>query len=228
MRFIGVLLGLVMLTSSCYLPYLKKDAETIVREKHEAVLHMVYAERSSCTAFHIGDGLFVSAAHCLAGYPAEPLGEILLTDEHNFKYNPKLVGYDSHRDLILLHLDRYSGEKLELWDSFWDGKMPLGMDLIGLGFPGYFGLDFTFDPGQLKGVVQDDSGLHYILSRELSMPGYSGGPILSMHNGKVVGITHVMVDQTHYFDEAHHVHAWISLAISVEELQNWLRELKLR
>lgn len=226
MRLARLFLCLTILLSGCALPFLKKNPEQVLAEEQSAVLHLLYGGHGSCSAFYIGSGLFISAAHCLMGYPMDA-DKIRLIDSRDFQYSPELIAVDLRRDLVLLKLDRYNGKQLELWDSKIDGPMPLGMELMGMGYPSYFGLDFTFDISQLRAVAKNSEGVQCILARDLSFPGYSGGPIISMNNGKVVGVTHVMVDTTKYYDSQHHIGAWISIAISASELQDWLRELGL-
>jgi len=227
MRLKALLVAIAVMLGGCYMPFMKKDAETIVREEKSAVLHLIINDEYSCTAFHLGKGLFATAAHCLGGYPEKPYPELNLTDQNERTYTPKIVAYDLRRDLALLSVSWYSGPKLELWDEKTDGKLPLGMEIMGLGFPGYFDTEFTFDFGQVRGEIVGPDKVKYVLSRDLSTAGYSGGPIVSMHNGKVIAITHAAFDRTHFYDGRQHVEAWITLAISVTELENWLHELKL-
>jgi len=202
--------------------------EQLIAAERSAILrlevaHLVFVmpnDVSSCTAFHIGHGKFVTAAHCIRNQ--REVTSMLFEDQNGTKFVPTLLNADFDRDLAILYVKNYDGKKLELWNTKHDGDIPLGMEIVGLGFPGYLWTSFSFETGYYKGQLVEDS-IKYMLSKDLTYRGYSGGPIVSRKNGKVIGISHVIFDRITVFDDGHQ-HAWISQAVSVSELEDMLQE----
>lgn len=96
------------------------------------------------------------------------------------------------------------------------------MQIVGLGYPAYFWLNFTFEIAYYKGSMIE-GGVQLILAKDLSYQGYSGGPVVSATNGKVIGISHVMLDRITNFEDGHQ-HAWVGMPVSVYELESMLNE----
>lgn len=191
-----------------------------VLESRAAVTHILYGQLS-CSAFHIGDGRFITAAHCFGEDLGGPVGEVRMIDEHNFQYFPKIAKYSQKMDLVLLVAPDFKGPALSLWDNVWDGELPLGMEMVSMGYPGYYDLSFQFEHGYIKDMI-DFEGVEMVVSEESSYSGESGGPAISTANGKVIGMVDAGVEQIQWYRFPTHIHVSLSLFVSAREIRAFL------
>ena len=145
----------------------------------------VITDSGSGTAFYIGDGEFLTAAHVVNGG-----GRIQLRTQEQ-RIAATLVGLDGHSDLALLRADDANLSALPFADH--DALRP-GQTLGVAGFPGV-AESFASRPGRpsvasgvLSKIVERD-GVTYIQTNAETNPGNSGGAVFTAC-GEVVGVVH--------------------------------------
>jgi hypothetical protein len=191
------------------------NTKQIVRHNHDGVAKMTRVmhfmdgseAKSSCTVFHIGQEQMLTAAHCfdplylilhedkLLGPGVQENFDHKIIDSHGHEYTSfKILKYNFEHDLVLMSVPKFDGRGLAIWNPVFDGEPEVGSQIIALGYPGYFATKFTFETGLLKAIDRIQTGLGadgpFIISKGTLFPGYSGGPTLSMDNGKVIGLNH--------------------------------------
>jgi hypothetical protein len=149
------------------------------------------------------------------------MDEVRMVNERNFQYFPKVAKFNKAKDLVLLLAPDFKGPALSLWDGGWDGHIPRGMELVALGYPGYYGLDFIFEHGFIKDIVNFE-GVEMVVSEEASYSGESGGPVLSTANGKVIGMVDAGIELINWRRFPMHEHVSISLFVSAMEIRAFL------
>jgi S1-C subfamily serine protease len=139
------------------------------------------AEGVSCTAFGIGK-YWVTASHCIF-----PNKDYYLVDSEGEAHLAQIQSVNIHTDVAIIISD-YTGN-MTLWGY---GPLNPGMSIASLGFPGYYLREFTFETGSISGILEKD-GRSYIMSKELAFPGGSGGPVISLRTGEVIGMVHALI-----------------------------------
>ena len=141
----------------------------------------VVTERGLGTAFYVGDGEFLTAAHVVAGAT-----EIKIQNTHHTR-DVTIVGADPDADIAILAGSGDSLEPLTIGDST---ALDLGERLIIAGYPLFERVgDASVTLGVLSGRVEDPD-FDYVTSLQTDAaanPGNSGGPIIDIC-GEVVGI----------------------------------------
>ena len=191
-----------------------------------AIVSLHY-KKYSCTAFHIGNGHFITAAHCLGEDVSWPEDAIKLVDTNDQTHFAKIIMIDLRRDMMLLVTHDFTGPALEIWNPLSDGKPSRGMKLMSAGFPSYYFTEYTFDFGYLKDMAyHHGDNLQTILSKDISFRGDSGGPVISLRNGKVIGMTDAVLERIDRFDEKDqtHQHASLSILIGYSEISALIKE----
>lgn len=204
-------------TVACRAPYPETHAEQLIRHARQATVRLSVPGRS-CSAFHVGNDVFVTAAHCL-----HDQGTVFLQalDGESYLATPVIV--DMHLDLATIHSDTpFVGGQLELWSPS-DGPMKRGAELVACGFPGYYELEFIFEVGWLKDFLTRD-GVKMLVSSNLGYPGHSGGPVLSLQTGHVVGVNDLMSERISNLEgspggPALHQHNTLALLVAATEVQ---------
>jgi len=208
-RLVGLLA--ILISFACVDPYQPTQTELVVAHAKTAVVKLSIPGRV-CTAFHIGNDIFITAAHCLDG---ERL--LFLEDNMGGSYLAVPVIIDEKTDLATLHSKKhFTGGTLELWGQS-DEKPHLGAEIISFGYPGYYGTGFIFEAGLIKGFATQD-GVRLIVSNNLGYFGESGGPVVSVQSGKVVGVTDALSEQITRINSTTHLHNTISLIVAAPEL----------
>jgi S1-C subfamily serine protease len=147
---------------------------------------------------------------------------IRLTDSNEDIYLADVVRFSVKKDLVLLSVPGFTGPSLEIWNPQWDGEPPIGMELIAMGYPAYYATEFSWEQGFLKDIATV-KGIEMLVSEESSYSGESGGPVVSTANGKVMGIVEAGVEQIAWLAMLDHSHVSISLFISANEINSFLR-----
>lgn len=212
----NLIAALMLLVVSSCTHFKPAPVQNTVQESRAAVTHILYGQRS-CSAFHIGGGKFITAAHCFGEDLGGQIGEVRMIDERNFQYFPKVVKYSVEKDLVLLLSPDFKGRALELFD----GSVPLGMEVISMGYPGYYDLNFQFEHGYVKDVFEYE-GVEMVVSEESAYSGESGGPAISTVNGKVIGMVDAGAELIQWYRFPTHLHVSLSLFVSAREIKAFL------
>lgn len=144
---------------------------------------------SICTTFHVGDGLFITAKHCIEGESAK---DLVIQDSTNKTHIAQLIYVDADDDVAVLRSDELP-VTLKIWGPL-DGKIYAGKQIMTLGHPGYYLADFTFEIGYVTNIRKID-GKAFIISKNMTYPGESGGPVIMLENGKVIGLAIAMAER---------------------------------
>jgi hypothetical protein len=144
-----------------------------------------------------------------------------MIDARNYHYFPKVEKYSLEKDLVLLSVYDFRGPALELWDNAWDGQIPMGMEMIALGYPGYYDIEFQWEHGYVKDVILF-RGVEMVVSMDASHPGQSGGPAISSANGKVIGMVDAGIEVITWRKPPMHTHVSLSVFVSAREIRAFL------
>jgi len=216
MLFRNLLLAAILLFAGSCALLKPAPVQNTLQNARPAVTHILYGNRS-CSAFHIGDGEFITAAHCFGKDLGYTMKEIRMIDYREFNYFPVVKAYDFEKDLVLLSVYGFKGPALHLWD----GNIPYGMELVVLGYPGYYDVNFLWEHGYVKDIVEFD-GIEMILSEESSYAGESGGPVISTVDGRVIGMVDAGMELIEWLRMPMHSHISLSLFVSATEIRAFL------
>lgn len=227
MRFLGILLALLMVGCAHTAAAPAKTAADRFQESSAAVLKLQGAA-ITCTAFHIGNGILVSAAHCndplsrIAGVP------LVAKDKFGLRQITEILATDVAKDLMILRVRIAPQAKLSMEDTI--GNSLEADQVLTVGFPRYMQPDITFDVGFYKGFAQYKEKLVVIVSDATSI-GYSGGPIINVRTGKVIGVQHLLGNKFDEMDstrpEMRHDH-WLGMAVASSEVLDMLSKNKIK
>ncbi len=154
--------------------------ESRVTKSRHSVASLV-TDGVSCTAFGVGEQ-WITATHCI-----EPDKIYYLIDSEDELHPVTIISANTDNDVTVLSTDR-SGA-LGLWSG---GSINPGMSILSLGYPGYYLREFIFETGNVSGFMQQNN-VTFIMSREVAFPGGSGGPVISLKTGEVIGMVHAFI-----------------------------------
>ena len=138
----------------------------------------VVTERSTGTAFYVGNGEFVTAEHSVSG-----VGDIKLRNRHN-EIQVEVLGSDISSDIAILRGSVQGVAPLNFADSW---AMAPGSALRVVGYPVFQTTDATVTGGLLSRIVSEPNGDRVLQTDAASNPGNSGGPVVDAC-GDVVGV----------------------------------------
>lgn len=187
-------------------------AESVISDSKNAIVRITYNE-GSCTGFHIGYNLFATAAHCFWPGPYFPISDINII-RNTEKLSAEIVTLDFNTDVALLISDNFSGPSLELYQESIDGPLTLGRPVIALGYPGYNNTILTFEDGLIKQLAPST-----ITTRDMIYFGESGGPLIDLKSGKVIGIAHALYEHQISLGSNSHQHYTESLYKPINKLE---------
>lgn len=204
---LSFLLALALSCTSCSLTRSVRDLYT---ETGPAVF-LLELEEGWCSSFHIGNGLVLTAAHCIADQKSTTIhvNKDLLIN------NPLVLLDDDYLDVAILSAPELANEEFAVL-----GQVPkIGERLTTIGFPGYLGkktvdVGYVIDLGPLDGVP-------VIFGSGNAFPGESGGPVLD-ERGFTVGLVSRISARGIMFSDGRHLHRDVSVFISTEVLQKAL------
>ena len=180
------------------------------------------AETHTCSAFAIAPGRILTAAHCKST-------DIVLIDSKGREFTARVIKEDKAKDLLLLEAPT-NAPALDIWNDFWQGGLVPGTEIIALGYPGYYG-SYTWEHGYVKEIREMPAFGEVVVSKDISFPGLSGGAVIDIRRGKVVGMVVAVAEDVKYFNSYTHQHNSISILVSYYELTNlyfyrslWLRQ----
>ncbi len=212
MKIAHYIFSILLLLSGC--------AHTVESTLHESMDGIVKLEYNSsvCTSFHIGGGYFLTAAHCFGDSVA--VSGVEAIDQRNLRYPAALINRDSEKDIAILEVAGFEGPALKLWGAG-DGPVRLGSEILTLGYPGYYDTSFIFEHSWIQGrTVLGDTDV--FIAKEAAYKGQSGGPIISVANGKVLGLVRSCVERIMELETGAHVHNSMGIFISYEELRRFV------
>jgi hypothetical protein len=219
MRLSAFALALILFLTSCVHTLCGSSLELTLLTIRPAIVRLDNVV-GSCTAFHIGDGQFLSAAHCDSGYP------ITLIDHHGKQHQATIVSISKEKDLLLLAAKSFEGPALDIWSDDWQGDLLPGERIVSVGFPGYYHMKYTFEHGYVKDIINYKDSVEYTTAKDMAYPGESGGPVISLRTGKVIGVVSALSERILFFNDRDHQHASISLFVSHHEIRKFLSERK--
>ena len=130
------------------------------------------------SAFYIGNGEFVTAAHVVDDGP----NTITLRNQHVNVY-ARITGHTSREDGDLAILSAFVRGMTELE---WAGMLRPGASIGVVGYPEGLGTDASFTSGVVSRVFTEN-GVSYIQTDSAVSPGNSGGPLVDAC-GRVAGV----------------------------------------
>ena len=139
-----------------------------------------------CTGFHLGEGMIVTAGHCvtkLNGY------EVILEDGTKLKGD--LMFYSNTRnggdDLAVIRITPPDHLKeLELWCG---ATPPAGTNVHMIGYPGFYGLAHVW--GKIAGGLEIYDGYWWRGAFKINISafgGFSGSPVMATETDLVLGV----------------------------------------
>ncbi len=137
----------------------------------------VVTEDGSGSAFHIGGGWFVTAAHVVVDS-----GEITLHGERDVE--AELAAYDTSIDLAFLYASDLSVPSLPLAEM---SALEAFSELVVIGYPTGVTGDASPTIGRLSRLLEYPGGITFLQTDAASNPGNSGGPVIN-ECGEVVGV----------------------------------------
>jgi hypothetical protein len=133
-------------------------------------------------------------------------------------YSVRQILVDNDRDVAVFEAMGFKGQPMILWSERLYGMPKIGSSIVSMGYPGYYQQQFIFE----EGIIMDyttSNGVSLLVSKGISYPGESGGPVISLHNGQVIGVVHALVEHIFHAGEDMHVHNTISLIVSWSEVR---------
>ena len=183
------------------------SVEDVIARSRPAVAMLMAGDRL-CTAFHLGYGVIVTANHCVESIPDN---EIAIKDYKDKVQPAQVIDTDVPNDLALVVVDHPLDEAFELWSES-DGELKLGQPIMSMGFPAYYYQNFTFELGYISDllIINDNPR---IVSKSIVFNGESGGPIIAVKNGKVIGFSSMLSERIQTLAENVHQHHTLSLIV---------------
>ena len=149
---------------------------------------------ASCTAFHIGNGVIISAAHCYDSLSQLVEDKIYIVVKE--KEEAKILVKDVEKDILILQIKTIPKIALELEPNPFNNFE--ADPIITIGFPVYFKPNMTFEVGHFRGLMRVADRNFALI--EGTAIGYSGGPIFNLRTGKVVAIQHKLFNNVDKLD----------------------------
>ena len=110
----------------------------------------------------------------------------MLIDSKGREFTARVIKEDKAKDLLLLEAPT-NAPALDIWNDFWQGGLVPGTEIIALGYPGYYG-SYTWEHGYVKEIREMPAFGEVVVSKDISFPGLSGGAVIDIRRGKVVGM----------------------------------------
>lgn len=174
-----------------------------------------------CTTFHVGEGLFVTAKHCVE---TEGPTNLTIQDSENGLHVAHLIYSDPENDVAIIQSDELD-TSMEIWTKS-DGKLVPGKQLMTMGHPGYYLGDFIFEVGYLVNIKMIN-GKPFIISKNLAYPGESGGPVVMVENGKVVGIAIALAERTQILNkDGTHIHNTLTIILPWDKVEEAIQKAR--
>lgn len=211
--FLALLLSFTLSCSSCVLSRTVRD---IYRESSPAVLKLQFPE-GRCSSFHVGNGLVLTAAHCITEGGNE-IGRQIYSESGLVAENPDVVYENPDIDVAIL-------EAPELKDTpylLFGNEPEIGERIVAIGYPGYGQNTQVPEIGYVLGIEHKDNE-SIVYGNGNAFPGLSGGPVIDEH-GFVIGMVSAIRLDGAYLPNGMHIHRDISIFIGSETLKIKVQE----
>lgn len=198
---------LLILTISCTSCFLSRSVKDLYNESAPAVFLLEIKDTGHCSSFHIGEGLVLTAAHCVSDREIE----IIHLDEETTVVAPRVLFDNDQQDIAILLVPEAKDFPTAVL-----GDVPqVGERLTTIGFPGYWPLK-TIDVGYVIGLgILDETSV--IFGNGNAYPGESGGPVLD-ERGFVVGLVSRISLRGIMYSDGRHEHRDVSVFIAADQL----------
>jgi S1-C subfamily serine protease len=213
-KFFGIL-ALAFCLVSC-VAYRPDD----VLNKYRSAVGLLRNGDGICTTFHVGNGLFVTAKHCVE---TEGPADLTIQDSENGLHVAHLIYVDPENDVAIIQSDELD-TSMEIWTKS-DGKLMPGKQIMTMGHPGYYMAEFMFEVGYIVNVKMIN-GKPFIVSKNLAYPGQSGGPVVMVENGKVVGIAIALSERIKVLKDGLHLHNTLTIILPWDKVEEAINKAK--
>jgi S1-C subfamily serine protease len=133
------------------------------------------------TAFHIGDGRFVSAEHVVRGYTDVRL------ESHLFEADGRVTGVEANADVAMIEVDPAVVAEIEALEWFDGERVRLGDSVGTAGYPVDVEGSAAVTRGTVSKIASADDGTTVVQTDAPVNPGNSGGALFD-ECGAVVGV----------------------------------------
>lgn len=166
------------------------DLDPIMQQKVQAVGQM----NGMCTAFHLGEGIVVSAAHCFVRElkPTEPcISTDLRWHDGSRSQCVQILSYEwtDERDMVVFEVDPAPKTQLS-----WAKDIFTHNEAVVVGYPHQRPLSISH-PCELKGLTRIANRFFHDCD---TLPGNSGSPVIDPSSGAVIGIHNGFLEQLNY------------------------------
>jgi S1-C subfamily serine protease len=154
--------------------------------------------RETGSAFAIASGNFLTCAHCVKKYnkfdmPANDTnqGTELFLSKHGEEYPAELTSINFSLDAAVIKCDVQS-EILQIGSS---DKTAIGTSVIAVGSPSGFEDNVTEGilSSKNRSIFNYDNAPTFLFTDAQVLPGSSGGPLVSLENGMVIGMMALII-----------------------------------
>lgn len=192
-----------------------------VLSKYRSAVGLLRNGDGICTTFHVGDGLFVTAKHCVE---TEGPTSLTIQDSESELHVARLIYVDPENDVAIMQSDELK-TRMEVWTED-DGKLLPGKQIMTMGHPGYYMTDFIFEVGYIANVRMIN-GKPFIISKNVAYPGESGGPVVMVENGKVIGIAIALSERIMALDKnGTHLHNTLTIILPWDKVEAAIKKAK--
>jgi S1-C subfamily serine protease len=202
-----LLILLLVLSVSCTSCSFTRSVRDLFAESSPAVF-MLEMEDGYCSSFHIGNGIVLTAAHCLR----EGTSALILNEDHKVLNPQVLLDDDEKTDIGILLVPEIKNFPFVVLGS----APSIGERLTTIGFPGYWRKK-TIDIGYVLGLGLVDE-VPIVFGSGNAFPGESGGPVLD-ERGFVIALVSGISPRGITFFTGQHLHRDVSILISVDAIK---------
>lgn len=150
-----------------------------------------YGKREIGSCFCVAPNGFLTCAHVVSRRREDPAGVIVEIIEGDDRHRAVVEDIDYDMDLAFLSCDTIRTHAMQTKSS---EEVPIGKEIVCIGSP--YGYDNDISTGILSSkdrVVDQDSNVSFIFMDLALYPGSSGGPVVDIEDGRVIGIAAVIV-----------------------------------